>query len=487
VITLPIWLVVVVAALAVFAFLNNLCLPAVRWILRRRINRMIEDVNAHLSLELPTFQITKRKVLIDRLTYDPEVMAAVDVVAAERDMPRSAVMATVATYAREMVPAFNAYFYFRIGIWIFKKILRTFYRVRLGHTDEKAYEALTPNTAIVLIMNHRSNIDYLLVTYLASRNTTLSVGAGEWARVWPFNQLMRIAGAYILRRDAGDPLYRKVLERYVQMATEACVPHAVFAEGQLSRDGTVGDPKYGMLGYITKTFDPEGKTDIMFVPVGVNYDWVFEAATLTGDKNKDFRGSSAKFILGSFFSTAFKHLKFLVVNKQSLLGAASASFGSPISFKKWLAEHNMDYRKLDKPERFKCVEQLAEDIMTEIRKVVPVLGVPVIANVLCRADRPMTELEIKAEAQQLLLDLAKSGAHIAIPEGEEDAIIDKGFEALFKRQLINTESDGLIAAISENQDLLRYYANSIAHFPPAALDASGEPATHMSAPEPTLN
>ena len=107
-ITLPIWLVVVVAALAVFAFLNNLCLPAVRWILRRRINRMIEDVNAHLSLELPTFQITKRKVLIDRLTYDPEVMAAVDVVAAERDMPRSAVMATVATYAREMVPAFNA-------------------------------------------------------------------------------------------------------------------------------------------------------------------------------------------------------------------------------------------------------------------------------------------------------------------------------------------------------------------------------------------
>lgn len=124
--TLPIWLVVVVAAFAIFAFLINLCLPAVRWILRRRINRVIEDVNTRLSLKLATFQITKRKVLIDRLIYDPEVMAAADVAAAERDMPRSAIMATVTAYAREMISAFNAYFYFRIGIWIFKRILRTF-------------------------------------------------------------------------------------------------------------------------------------------------------------------------------------------------------------------------------------------------------------------------------------------------------------------------------------------------------------------------
>lgn len=96
--------------------------------------------------------------------------------------------------------------------------------MRLGITDERAYKALAPNISIVLNMNPRSNVDYLLVTYLASRNTALSFGVGERARVWPFNQLMRIAGAYILWRDTADLLYRNVLERYIQLATEACVP-----------------------------------------------------------------------------------------------------------------------------------------------------------------------------------------------------------------------------------------------------------------------
>jgi len=473
-ISLPIWLVIIVAALATFAVLNNLCLPAARWFLRRRVNRVIEDVNARLSLELPTFQITKRKVLIDRLTYDPEVMAIVDKAAAEQDIPRSAIMANVATYAREMVPAFNAYFYFRAGIWIFKRILRTFYRVRLGRTDEKAYEALTPNTSIVLIMNHRSNVDYLLVTYLASRNTTLSVGAGEWARIWPFNQLMRIAGAYILRRDAGDPVYRKVLERYVQMATEACVPHAVFAEGQLSRDGRLNEPKYGMLGYITKTFDPAGETDIMFVPVGVNYDRVLEAETLTQNVETDFRGRGARFVLGSFFSTAFLNLKYAIANRETLLGTASASFGSPISFKDWLEKNNVDFRNLEKSERFKCVEHLGKDIMAEISNVIPALPVPIIANVICRANRPINELEIKADTQRLIDELVACGVHVVMLEGSEDAAVDEALQALFKRDLVHLDNDGLVTINPKRIKLLRFYANSIAHFPPANLAAQVE-------------
>ena len=467
-VTLPIWLVVIVAALAIFAFVNNLFLPVVRWVLRRRINRMIEDVNSRLSLQLPTFQITKRKVLIDRLTYDPEVMAAVDQAAARTDMPRSAVMSLVATYAREMVPAFNAYFYFRVGIWIFKRILRTFYHVRLGRTDEGAYNAFAPNTSIVLIMNHRSNVDYLLVTYLASRNTTLSVGAGEWARVWPFNQLMRIAGAYILRRDAGDPLYRKVLERYVQMATEAGVPHAVFAEGQLSRDGSVGEAKYGMLGYITKKFDPTGSYDIMFVPVGVNYDWVLESETLVKNVDTDFRGSDAKFVLGSFFRTAARNFRFALANRKTLLGTASASFGPAISFKDWLAKNDIDYNNLSKPDWFKVVARLADDIMVEIGKVVPALSVPIVANVVSGADTPLTELEIKVRAQKLMLELSACGVHIAIQEGAEDAAIDSGLQTLVKRDLVTIDANGLIAANPDRLDMLYFCARSIAHFPPAA-------------------
>jgi len=42
--------------------------------------------------------------------------------------------------------------------------------------------------------------------------------------VWPLQSLIRAMGAYFVRRNSGDPLYRTVLQRYVQMATEAGVP-----------------------------------------------------------------------------------------------------------------------------------------------------------------------------------------------------------------------------------------------------------------------
>jgi len=78
-------------------------------------------------------------------------------------------------------------------------------------------------------------------------------------------------GGYFVRRDSGDPLYRRVLEAYVQMAAGGGVPQAVFPEGRLTRDGKLGEPKLGLLGYITKGFDPKGDRDIVFIPVGINY------------------------------------------------------------------------------------------------------------------------------------------------------------------------------------------------------------------------
>jgi hypothetical protein len=46
--------------------------------------------------------------LLDRLVYDPQVVAAANV-------PHEVAMAEVRRYAPEIVPTFNAYVYFRIG------------------------------------------------------------------------------------------------------------------------------------------------------------------------------------------------------------------------------------------------------------------------------------------------------------------------------------------------------------------------------------
>ena len=101
-------------------------------------------------------------------------------------------------------------------------------------------------------------MDYVLAAFLAAERTALSYAVGEWARIWPLQQLIRAMGAYFVRRNSGDPLYRIVLDRYVQMATTAGVTQAVFPEGGLTVDGLLRAPKFGLLDYMLKGFDANG-------------------------------------------------------------------------------------------------------------------------------------------------------------------------------------------------------------------------------------
>jgi len=114
-------------------------------------------------------------------------------------------------------------------------------------------------------MNHRSNMDYVLAAYLAADQAALSYAVGEWARIWPLSALIRAMGAYFVRRDSKDELYRRVLERYIAMATEAGVPQAVFPEGGLTRDGLMREPKARVIDYMMRGFRIEGERDLVFV------------------------------------------------------------------------------------------------------------------------------------------------------------------------------------------------------------------------------
>jgi glycerol-3-phosphate O-acyltransferase len=146
-VTVPFWAFVALCVFAAWAVLGRLFLPSVRWYLRRRVNRAIEDINDRLSLSIEPFRLTKRKVLIDRLTFDSHVQDAAAAHALEHGMTRDEVMAEVATYAREIVPSCNAYAYFRIGYWVAGAIARTLYRVRLVPTSFA--EALVTNSIVV--------------------------------------------------------------------------------------------------------------------------------------------------------------------------------------------------------------------------------------------------------------------------------------------------------------------------------------------------
>ena len=102
-------------------------------------------------------------------------------------------------------------------------------------------------------------------------------------------------GAYFVRRNSNNPIYRRVLERYVHMATEAGVAQAMYPEGGLSRDGKLREPKLGLFDYMLKSFDPKGGHDIVFVPVALNYDRVLEDRTLLRSLDKELPRRGALF------------------------------------------------------------------------------------------------------------------------------------------------------------------------------------------------
>ncbi|MBI5420178.1 MAG: 1-acyl-sn-glycerol-3-phosphate acyltransferase [Deltaproteobacteria bacterium] len=465
-VTLPVWLFAVLVLLAVFAAVDRLLIPSVRWYLQRRVGRFIEGISKRLHLEIQPFALTKREVLIDRLMYDPKVLEAAGVRSREHGLPRDVVMAEVERYSREIVPSFNAYAYFRVGYWLARKTARILYRVRVGFTDEAGLTGIDPKSSVVFVMNHRSNMDYILVAYLAATRTALSYAVGEWARIWPLQMLIRSLGAYFIRRNSGDPLYRLVLERYVHMATEGGVVQAIYPEGGLSRDGSLRPPKLGLLDYMLRSFNPEGGRDLVFIPVGINYDRTLEDRSLLRELDPAARKKRLLFVIGTASRFVLRNLALLLRGRWHRFGYACVNFGSPVSMKGYCRNRGIDFRTLGKEERFWRVEELARDLMAEVGKVIPVLPVSLVASALLRRQgKRISELELKAEVHRLVRALAAKGAHIYVPRKDQDYAVAVGLRMLTLRHLAG-EEDGLYFIMPGETPLAQYYANAIGHLLP---------------------
>ena len=463
-ITLPLWLFLILLSLAGWAVGVLLLAPGMRWFFRRRLNRLIEDVNTRLQLRLPRFNLTRREVLIDRLFHDPKVQTLIERESVRTGEPLAELRRRVDGYAREIVPAFNPYLYFRVGYWLSKLVARALYRVRLGYLDEAGLAAVEPGSSVVFVMNHRSNFDYILVAFMAAERTALSYAVGEWARVWPLQALVRSLGAYFVRRNSGDPLYRAVLSRYVQMATEAGVPQALFPEGGLTIDGALRPPKFGLLDYMVKGFDAQGGSDLVFIPVGINYDRVLEDRSQLLKLSPERPRAGMARALGTTLRFVLHNLWLILTRRWYRLGYACVNFGSPVSLRRHIQSHGIDFTRLDDEARKPVVAALGQRLMEAIGQVMPVVPVALVAQVLCaEPEKTRSMLEIKSAAFARIEDWEQRGVHVYIPRGDRDYAIGVGLRMLLLRHVVGEPEEGLFRVEADNRALLDYYANSIAH------------------------
>jgi glycerol-3-phosphate O-acyltransferase len=418
----PLWLLVLILGFAGVTFASHFLFPSVRWFFRRRAERALARLNARLDRPIEVFRIARRQDMIARLSYDPRVLEAVTDYAAEAQIPPEVAFEMARRYAREIVPSFSATLYFGVAIRLARWLSRGLYRVRIGKVDKELGQ-IDPKATVVFVMNHRSNMDYVLVTWLVANRSALAYAVGEWARIWPFSRLIRGMGAYFIRRKSRNTLYRRVLARFVQMATAEGTTQAIFPEGGLSLDGRVGQARMGLLSYIVSAYDPAGR-DVVFVPVGLGYDRVLEDRVLVQAAAAGERRFRGRPLATAWFGS--KVLWKILRKRFPGFGTAAAGFGAPVSLRAYYARQP-DGR----------VEDIATRLMEEIARVVPITPVPLVAAAL--AGQPGDGAALLAEVERLAAALEAAGAVLRLPPQGFEAALAEGLVPLQKRGLVGDD------------------------------------------------
>ena len=455
-VSMPIWVFVLILLFAGVTFASHFLFPSVRWFFRKRAERVIAKVNKRLQRPIEPFKLARRYDMIPRLIYDPQVTQAIVEHARKEKIPENVAFEKARRYAREIVPSFSATAYFGFGIRLARWLSKSLYRIKLGTFDRKRLEKIDPDAAVVFVINHRSNMDYVLVTYLAANAGALSYAVGEWARVWPLSAVIRAMGAYFIRRRSRGALYRKVLARYVQMATRGGVSQAVFPEGGLSLNGLLAPPRMGLLNYIVEDFDPAIR-EVIFVPVAINYDRVLEDTILIKADHSGTRRFSPSLL--SVFKRVGRHILLRITRQFRGFGTASVSFGEPLELSKYHSEGDTD-----------LTTAIAEELMQRIANVTPVLGVPLVARHILSSE-PIAIPDLETAVARSVAFLKERD--LPCPRRNPQEIVRDAISRLSARKLVKESDDG-IHVTPLGQPVLAFYANSISHHFDAVAENSDE-------------
>lgn len=427
----------------------------------RRFQRTVAMWNA----EVDRFKFTAQGAVITLLNHDHAVWTHVEAMARTTGEPLARLRWKVYGYVDEIVPFFKPLSYYGVGYRVARWLLNRLYRVEFDPGELERIRNLSSERprSVVYVMNHRSNVDYVLAAYVLRESIALSFAVGEWARIWPLEYVFKSFGSYFIRRGYRDPLYHTVLRRYVQLVTKNGVTQALFPEGGLSRDGRLRAPKLGLLDYIIcskedRSFDRE----LVFVPVAINYDRVLEdrqlVAELRDERPPRGRWRMLKNAASILFGNARKYSRGQIKRH----GIAAVRFGEPVSFDTWHATQKVDIFALDKVDRRGHIAELTNLLMERIAALVPATPLCVVAKVLLArgpVSRDALVDHVRAEGERLR---AKGVLVVGWDRGAEWIVLG-ALERFAMRHLV-LETPDSVEPVQSELPILRYYASSLAHF-----------------------
>lgn len=411
------------------------------------------------------FKLASRAHVRRRLMDDELIAAAVSEHAEQHGTSMHETWRTVDRYIHEIVPFFNVVAYYQFGYRVAGWLLHLFYRTSVDFEDARARARLPRDAVVVYIMNHRSNADYILVSWALAGQVAISYAVGEWARAFPLELMFKAFGSYFVRRRYREPLYHTVLERYVQLITREGVTQGIFVEGGLSRDGRLRAPKIGLLDYVLGIGrDPEFAARLHVVPVAINYDRVLEDRSLIRELDAQSGGRRPARATQAWEVARYvgSNMARMLTRRWKRYGRAAVVVGAPIPLAAWYAEHD-DLFARDRSDRLAEVQALCDDLLQRVGQLMPVSAVPLVCAAIQSFDAEfIARTDLLERIGELRGALRQLNARVLSADQSAEEIFERGYRMLRMRRVIARQGDGYFV-LPRGRPLVSFYANSVAH------------------------
>jgi glycerol-3-phosphate O-acyltransferase len=282
----------------------------------------------------------------------------------------------------------------RAGELVLRQLWNRLYdEIVVHHGKELA--AVAPGKGLVYLPNHRSHIDYLLLSYFVNAQGLAPphIAAGDNLNIPLVGPILRRGGAFFLRRSfKGEPLYAVVFREYLHAMLARGFPIAYFIEGGRSRSGRTLSPKSGLLGMTVESFMREHPRPLLLVPVYFSYEKLLEGRTLTAElEGQPKRGESLGELAG------------VVRRLRRDYGSVHVNFGSPLDVDRFLDAQEPDWHALRGDERRDAARRLtpalADEMAQRINAAVVVNPINVFAMAIVGS--PRHALDERALSQQI--------------------------------------------------------------------------------------
>src|SRR5690348_1013262 len=433
--------------------------------IRRYFDRMALRAVHRAGARVDRYKLTRRAYVRAQLVEEAVIRETVARTAVEQGTTEAAVWRIVDRYVHEIVPFFNVIAYYQLGYRAAGWLLNLFYKVTVEYEDRRRNEALPRDAVVVYLMNHRSNADYVLVSYALAGDVAISYAVGEWARAFPLEHLFKAFGSYFVRRRFREALYHTVLERYVQLITREGVTQGIFLEGGLTRDGKLRAPKIGLLDYVLGIArDPAYRRRLYIVPVAVNYDRVLEDRTLLRElAAADGHPHTSKLKqLREVVHYLWWNSARLATRRWKRYGRAAVTVGAPIPLVEWF-ERERDLFQVARPERLGRVQHLCDQMMVRIGLLVPVTPVPLACAAIQSMERDyISRVALLDRMEEMRAVLVELNGRVIRADRDIAESWERAWRMLRMRRVLVETGDGY-TLLPRGRDLVSYYANSIAH------------------------